>query len=101
MHDADQIERLRQAMMRWRELLEIMQARLTHSQAAYDALLATLPAERRAQLKEKEQLWEVAQHLLESGQTEPLQRAILKMQFANRDLERAFEEIYNHLVSSE
>lgn len=96
MYDNEQIERVRQAIMRWRELLDIMQQRWQVSDKQYHELFNLLSPEQRESLREKEQQWEIAEQLVED--TTQLQKELSKMRFAARDLERAFEEVHDKLV---
>jgi len=89
-------ERLRQAVMRFRELLDIMRLRLEHGEKAYTALFKNLTPE--AGLKEKEMQGLVADMLL--SDSTPLQNAALDMRFFARDLERAFEEVHDNALLS-
>lgn len=95
-HTSDEIERIRQAIMRWRELLDILASRQEASEAAYAALFQHLSEDERAVLKEKEQQWRIAEQIAED--TEELRRGLLKMRFAMRDLEREFESTHDNLI---
>lgn len=94
MHE-EQIEKLRQAIMRYRELLDIAHARLAQAEKRYERLFAGLDDAQRA-LPEKQQ--QRAAALIALDDRSELQRALLQLQFDLRDLERAFEETYNHIA---
>ena len=90
----EEIEKIRQALMRFRELLDIMQLKVNDGNRAYVRLLegyATEPG-----MKEKDVQWLVAEDLIEDPSA--LQKAVIYAQFDAREMERAFEELYNILV---
>lgn len=95
MADPEQMEKVRQAIMRYRELLDVLRARTEASERRYAALFSGLDDRQRA-LPEKLQQREAAIHALDDLQ--PLRRAALRTQFDLRDLERAFEELYEHIA---
>jgi hypothetical protein len=99
MTDPEQVEKVRQAIMRYRELLDLLHERTDNAERAYGALFDRLTEEQRATLPEKLQQREAALVALED--LEPLRRALLRAQFAMRDFERAFEEIYNNVAPQE
>lgn len=91
----EQSEIVRQEVMRFRELLNIMRLRLEEGERAYDKLFAKCTAEEKSTLKEKDLQWRVAEQLLADNEQDVLGDAALRMRFHSRDLERAFEELYN------
>lgn len=93
MTHAEALEKKRQAVMRLRELLDHMHLKLEEGERSYARLFAQLPEEERQKTREKATQGKVAQLLLDNPR--PLENAILQMQFDARDLERAFEELYN------
>jgi chromosome segregation ATPase len=95
MHDPEQVEKVRQAIMRYRELLDLLKARTETAERRYAALFSELDEAQRA-LPEKLQQREAALRALDD--LEPLRRAALRMHFDLRDLERAFEEVYGNIA---
>lgn len=91
-HDEDTLEKARQGIMRLRELLDITRLHLDEGEAIYAELFAELTPDQLA-LKEKERQREAAHHVLHDPAT--IKRAVTHMQFHARDLERAFEDLYN------
>ncbi|MFN8417733.1 MAG: hypothetical protein U0528_00565 [Anaerolineae bacterium] len=91
----EHIEKVRQEVMRFRELLNIMRLRLDEGERAYDNLFAKRSAEEKSTLKEKDLQWRVAEQLIADDEETLLRDAALHMRFHARDLERAFEELYN------
>ncbi|MBW4436906.1 MAG: hypothetical protein KME04_07210 [Pleurocapsa minor GSE-CHR-MK-17-07R] len=98
MSDSEQIEKIRQAIMRYRELLDLLHERIPLGEGRYNALFDRLTEEQR-QLPEKERQREAAILALED--LEPLRRAVLRMQFEMRDFEKSFDELYGNLVPAE
>lgn len=92
---AESVEKMRQAVMRYRELLDHLRLRLDSSERDYAALFAALTPEERT-LGEKQQQGLAALPLLEDRK--PLETALLRIQFDCRDLERAFEELYGIIL---
>jgi hypothetical protein len=97
MHDSEQIETVRQAIMRYRELLDILGLQLERSERAYNALFDSLPQDQRDTLPEKQLQREAAIVALED--LEPLRRAVLRLRFDTRDIERESEALYNNIAT--
>lgn len=89
-------EKARQAIMRFRELLDIMRMHLEEGEQAYRQLFAHLPPEAEG-LPEKERQALVARSVVEDSTA--LRRAALQLRFDARDMERAFEEVHDNLVT--
>jgi hypothetical protein len=96
---SEKTEKVRQAIMRWRELLDILEACRQQSEANYQSLFERLSPNERATLKEKDQQWTIAAQLVDDP--EQLKRALLKIRLSLRGLERDFDETYNNLVEME
>lgn len=96
MTDPEQVEKVRQAIMRYRELLDVLHMRIGSSEQRYAALFTQLAEEQRNTLPEKALQREAA--LLALADLEPLRRALLSAAFDMRDMERAFEETYNNIA---
>lgn len=94
MTNPEHVEKSRQAIMRMKELLEILRVRLEEGEQAYDALFTSLSPEDLA-LREKDRQTKAAYLLLEDP--ERFSRAVLHMRFTMRDLERDFEQLYDNL----
>ncbi len=97
MTNSDEIEKVRQAVMRFRELLNIMRARLDDGERAYARLFAHLPADEIATLKEKDAQWKLAETMI--GDTTTLARAVGMMRFEARTLEQGFEELHDIITA--
>jgi hypothetical protein len=99
MHSDEDIERIRQAIMRLHELMELMRHHLHEGETAYEALFATLTPEERT-LPYKTQQRVIAETLLDSS-TQPLADIALRLRLHARDFEREFENVHDKVVSSE
>ncbi len=99
MADAEQIEKLRQGIMRLRELLDLLRADLETGEQAYARLFADCTPEDRATLKEKDLQRQAALALLDNSS--PLRDAALHLRFAARNLERDFEQLHDNLIASD
>lgn len=99
MTDPELLEKIRQAIMRYRELLNLVHGRVASAESGYEALFHRVPEEKRASLREKDLQREAA--LLALEDLEPLRRAVLKVHFDLREMERAFEELYNLIAPEE
>lgn len=99
MTNHEQVEKTRQAIMRLRELLDIMRAQLEAGEAAYAALFMSLSPNDRRNLREKEIQRLAALAILDDTST--LSSAALNMRFATRSLERDFEQLYDNLLTED
>ncbi len=97
MTNPENVEKTRQAIMRMRELLDIMRIQLEAGEAAYAALFMSLSPEDRRNLKDKEAQRLAAIAILDD--TSSLSSAALNMRFATRNLERDFEHLYDNLLT--
>lgn len=95
MTDAEYLEKARQAIMRFRELLDIMQQQVQEGEEAYTRLFAALdPAETNGlAVKEIQRL--AAYDVV--ADPEPLRRAALHQGFSCRNMERDFTQIHDAL----
>jgi hypothetical protein len=93
----EQIEKVRQEIMRFRELLNIMRGRMDQGERAYAQLFANCPPEDKQRLKEKDLQWLVASQIV--GDVSELRTAVMDMRFGAYELERAFEELYDIIVT--
>lgn len=92
----EEIEKFRQGIMRFRELLDIMRMHLAEGEKAYEGLFAKYVPDERDSMEVKKLQWLIAERILE--QPSELTRAIMQIQFDARELERAFEELYDNLI---
>ena len=90
----EEIEKVRQAIMRFRELLDLMQMQLESGEQAYARLFDGYDT---AGMKEKDAQWLIAEQIVDD--TEALKRAALTMQFEARNMEREFEALYGNLIT--
>ena len=97
MANPEEIEKVRQEIMRFRELLNIMRLKLDEGERAYGQLFANVSPEEMTTMKEKDLQGKVAREII--GNLTPLSNAVLKVRFDARELERAFEELYNIIVT--
>jgi hypothetical protein len=95
--NSEQIEKVRQQIMRFHELLHVMREKLESGERAYAALFSGFSPEDVAGTKEKDLQWKAAETLM--ADVSPLSRAVMQMRFEARNLERDFEELYNIIVS--
>ena len=93
----ENVEKVRQAIMRYRELLDIMRLRIEANERLYENLFANIPAEEREGKREKEVQTLLARQLLDD--LEPLSRAVLQTQFDARELQRAFGELSDIILT--
>ena len=96
--DRDDIEKVRQEIMRFRELLDVMRQKLDDGDRAYTQLLSKYSAEDAKTLKHKDLQWKVAEQIIHD--LAPLSKAVMRARFDARELERNFEELYDIIVSS-
>lgn len=97
MTNPENVEKTRQAIMRLRELLDLMRDELEQGEAAYADLFATLSPDDIHGLKEKEIQRLAAIAILDD--TSALSDVALHLRFAARTLERDFEQIYDNLMT--
>jgi hypothetical protein len=93
----DEIERIRQAVMRFRELLDIMRGVLDDGERVYARLFSSFGVTQSVDIKEKDRQWQLAEKLI--ADVTPLNKAVMQVRFDARELDRAFEELYNIIAS--
>jgi hypothetical protein len=105
MNDTEHIERLRQAIMRYRELITLLHATVDKGERAYEELFADYSATQREAAKEKDLQWQIAARLLSScdeaganAELRAFQNAALAMRIEARNFERDFEQVYDILA---
>jgi hypothetical protein len=99
MTDTEQIEKLRQGIMRFRELLDLLHAELNTGEQAYVQLFAHCTPEEKAALKEKDLQRRAALALIDDSSA--LRDAALHLRFVTRHLERDFEQLHDNLIPAE
>lgn len=97
--DDEHIEKVRQAIMRYRELLDQLKIRLANGERTYESLFKDVSEQQRSSLPHKALQREATIIALED--LTALRNAALRMQFDMRDLEGAFEELYNNIAPEE
>lgn len=96
MADREDIEKVRQAIMRYRELLDVLQEHLNDGDRMYKRLIAQHAPEDTTGLSEKEVQWHVAEQIVDD--TDALKRAVGHMRFQTYQMEREFSDLYDILV---
>ena len=97
MASREEIEKVRQEIMRFRELLNISRARLDDAERAYAGLFSICSPEDKQTLKEKDLQWKAAEVLVED--VKPLAHAVGQARFNARELHRAFEELHDIVLT--
>ncbi|MEP7285787.1 MAG: hypothetical protein ABI947_08465 [Chloroflexota bacterium] len=97
MASREEIEKVRQEIMRLHELLIMMRQNLEAGERAYSQLFSYRSAEEMNGMKEKDLQWKVAEEIVDD--VSPLSNAALQLRFNARNLERDFEELYNIIVT--
>ena len=97
MASAEEIEKIRQGIMRFRELLDIMQQRLEDGERTYAQFFAACSPDDREHLKTKDLQWKAAETMV--NDPSPLSKAALIQFGYARELERAFEELHDNVAS--
>src|SRR5690348_8411773 len=95
--DPEAIEKVRQEIMRFRELLNIMRQRLDISERAYSQLFSNFSSEDMQGVKEKDLQWKLAEQIIDD--LSPLSNAVMTARFDARELEKAFEELYDIIAA--
>jgi hypothetical protein len=90
---------VRQEIMRFRELLNVMRGHLEYGEREYTKLFSVLSPEDIQGMKEKDVQWQLAEQLV--SDVSSLSKAVGHMRFEARNLEHAFEELYDIIVTVE
>lgn len=93
----EHIEKIRQEIMRFDELLDVMRSQLELGERMYAALFKSLTDEEKQGKREKEVQTLVA-YQLEHDQ-KPLADAVTRMRFEAYNLERAFGELHDIILT--
>jgi hypothetical protein len=94
---SEDVEKMRQAIMRFRELLDLMKLEVEEGEEAYKQLFAICSTEDLATLKEKELQRQAAYSLMDDPSV--LSKAALHLRFVARNLERDFEQLYDNVMT--
>ncbi len=92
----EQIERLRQGIMRFRELLDILTERVAEGERSYAQLFADCSPEEMETLAEKELQRRAAIHLFDDPSK--LGDAATHLRFVCREFEREFEQVHDNVM---
>jgi hypothetical protein len=95
----EHLEKARQAIMRYRELLDLMHQELKTAETYYTRLFDNCSDEDKATLPDKELQRRAAHDVI--ADPKPLQDAALHMRFVSRDFEREFENVHDNLIFEE
>jgi hypothetical protein len=93
----ENVERVRQMIMRFRELLDIMRQKLDTGDRSYEALFAPLDPEKTKGLREKDIQGLLARQLIHD--LTPLSVAVANIHWESREMERAFAELYDIILT--
>jgi hypothetical protein len=94
----EEIEKVRQEIMRMRELLTLLRGHLEAGEQSYERLFARhLPPDAMA-LKEKDRQWRLAEHLV--ADLAPLERAVATCTFRLRMMHQGFEELHEIVLAT-
>lgn len=99
MTNSEDIEKVRQEIMRFRELLNLMRQRQEDGERAYQQLFSRCSPDQMQTMKEKDLQRLVAEQM--AGDLSAIRKAVGQLRFQSRELERAFEELYDIIVSAE
>lgn len=99
MTDHEDIEKVRQEIMRFRELLNIMRQKLESGERAYNKLFSNFSPEEMQGIKEKDLQWKLAEQIIDD--LSPLEKAVMQSRFDARELEKAFEELYDIIAATQ
>src|SRR5437870_2940132 len=99
MAEREAVEKVRQEIMRFRELLDIMRVRLEAGEREYARLFTGADFDDNQTLKVKDLQWKLAENMLESDDLRPLSGAVLRMRFECHELDRTFEELHDTIMS--
>ncbi len=97
MSDPEQVEKTRQAIMRLRELLDLLRGELEAGEQAYARLFDGCTPEEIASLKQKDLQQRAALGLIDHP--EALGDAALHLRFVMHNLERDFEQLYDNVMT--
>jgi hypothetical protein len=97
MEYTEEVERARQAIMRFRELLDLMRAELEAGERNYELLFSKCTPEEIETLKEKDLQRRAAIHLLDDPSA--LGDAAFHLRYVTRNLERDFEQVYDNIMT--
>src|SRR5688572_13874795 len=97
MVSTEAVERARQQIMRFRELLDVFRTRLDAGERKYEQLFTNVSDDDRARLQEKELQRLAAYGVVEDRKA--LSDAVLTMRFQARELEKELEQLYDIIMT--
>jgi hypothetical protein len=97
MADKSVVEKARQAIMRYQEMLAMMREQLEMGEQMYLRMMQQYAADAPSEMKEKDRQRRMAENMVED--MTPLMRAVNMMRFYVHDLDRAFEELQGVLYA--
>ena len=97
MANREEIEKVRQEIMRFRELLNIMRDKLQYGERVYEGLFSGFSPDEKKVVKEKDLQWKLAEGMV--SDTSRLAQAVIQMQYYSREMERDFDELYNIILT--
>lgn len=100
MQDREAVEKVRQEIMRFRELLTIMRGNLESGERSYAKLFSRFSAEEMAAGKEKDMQWKAAE-AMGPDEISALGGSVMQMRFHARELEKNFEELYDKIMAGQ
>ena len=92
----EQIEKTRQAIMRFRELLDIMKGELEQGEEYYRQFFEQCTPEQKATMKDKDLQLQAAYYHVEDPSA--IVKAAGHMRFITRNLEHDFEQLHDNMV---
>lgn len=98
MSDREEIEKVRQEIMRFRELLTLMKGYQQRGEQSYERLFSRFPAEETAGVKEKDLQWKLAETMTPAD-LDALARMAGEMRFHARELEQNFEALQGTILA--
>jgi hypothetical protein len=99
MANPEKVERARQQVMRFRELLDVFRARLEAGERKYEQLFTDVSDDDKARLAEKDLQRLAAYGVLEDRKA--LSDAVLAMRFQARELEKELEQLYDIIMTDD
>lgn len=92
-HD-EEIEKVRQEIMRFRELLNIMRKNLDDGERNYAALFSNVSSEEMKAMKKKDLQRKVAEEIIgDASQFSRLRKSVSSLWFNTHNLEKALDEL--------
>ncbi len=93
----EQLEKTRQAIMRYRELLDLLHQHVDQAERRYEGWFAAIPAEDLDGLPEKQRQGRAAEHYVSDPQT--IADGALHLRFVCREFEKEFEQLHDNVLT--